>query len=53
MWEREQLKSALGLVERAPELRVAIVDEEPEKLLILELHGEVARRLGDPASVRL
>src|SRR5439155_11889241 len=35
------------LVERAAELTVAIMDEEPERLLILELHGEVARLLGD------
>jgi hypothetical protein len=27
------------------------MDEEPERLLIPELHGEVARLLGDPASV--
>jgi hypothetical protein len=39
------------LVERAAELGVAIMDEKPERLLILELHGEVARLLGDPASV--
>jgi hypothetical protein len=41
------------LVERAAEPRVALVDEEPERLLILELDGEVARLLGDPASVRV
>jgi hypothetical protein len=28
------------LVERAAELRVAIMDEEPERLLIPELHGD-------------
>jgi hypothetical protein len=39
------------LVERAAELGVAIMDEKPERLLILELDGEVARLLGDPASV--
>jgi hypothetical protein len=37
------------LVEGAAELAVAIMDHEPERLLILELHGEVARLLGDPA----
>jgi hypothetical protein len=39
------------LVEGAAELAVAIMDEEPERLLVLELHGEVARLLGDPASI--
>src|SRR5512133_2590660 len=38
------------LVERAAELRVPIMDQEPERLVILELHGEVARLLGDPAA---
>ena len=41
------------LVERAAELGVSIMDEIPERLLILELHGEVARLLGDPASDRV
>src|SRR6266545_6331435 len=41
------------LVEGAAEFRVAIVEEEPERLLVRELHGEVARPLGDPASVRV
>jgi hypothetical protein len=41
------------LVERAAEFRVAIMDEEPERLLILKLHDEVARLLGDPAAVRV
>jgi hypothetical protein len=41
------------LVEGAAELRVAIVDEEPEGVLFAELHHEVARLLGDPASVRV
>src|SRR5207249_11280334 len=41
------------LVERTAELRVAIMEEEPERLLSLELHGEVARLLGDPASIRV
>jgi hypothetical protein len=29
------------------------VDEEPEGVLVAELHHEVARLLGDPASVRV
>ena len=41
------------LVEGVAELGVAIVDEEPERLLVAELHDEVARLLGDPASVRI
>src|SRR5215218_2203970 len=41
------------LVERAAELGVAIMDEKPERLLIVEIHGEVARLLGDPTSVRV
>src|SRR6059058_2805809 len=41
------------LVERVAELGVAIMDEEPERLLIVELHDEVARLLGEPASVRI
>jgi hypothetical protein len=45
---------ALGredLVEGATELRIAVVDQETEGLLIAEVHDEVARLLGDPASV--
>ena len=34
------------------ELRVAIMDEEPEWLLVAEPDDEVARLLGDPAAVR-
>src|SRR6266542_6111987 len=41
------------LVERVAELGVAIMDEESERLLVRELHGEVARLLGEPASVRV
>lgn len=41
------------LVEGAAELRVAIMNEEPETLLVVELHSEVARLLGDPAPVRV
>jgi len=47
---------ALGaehLVEGAAELRVAVVDEKPERLLIPELHHEVARLLGRPLPVRV
>ena len=35
------------------ELRVAVVDEKPERLLVAELHDQVARLLSDPASVRV
>ena len=41
------------LVEGVAELRVAIVDQEPDGVLVAELHNEVARLLGDPASVRV
>jgi hypothetical protein len=41
------------LVEGATELRVTIVDEEPERLRIAELHNEVARLLGNPTAVRV
>jgi hypothetical protein len=41
------------LVEGVAELGVAIVDQEPEGMLVAELHEEVARLLGDPASVRI
>jgi hypothetical protein len=54
-WREDDL-DALGaedLVESVAELRVAIMDEEPERLLVAELHDEVARLLGDPASVRV
>ncbi len=44
---------AKDLIEGVAELRVAIMDEEPERLLIVELHDEIARLLGDPASVRV
>ena len=46
---------ALGaedLVEGVAELLVAVVDEESEGLVISEFHDQVARLLGDPASVR-
>jgi hypothetical protein len=41
------------LIEGMAELGVAVVDEEPERLLLTELHDEVARLLGDPGSVRV
>jgi hypothetical protein len=47
---------ALGaedLVERVAELGVAIVDEDPERLLNAEFHDEIARLLGDPPPVRI
>jgi hypothetical protein len=47
-------RDALGakdLVEGVAELCVAIVDEEPERLLVAELHDEVARLLSRPAAV--
>src|SRR5918996_2100889 len=43
---------AEDLVEGVAELLVAIVDEESEGLVISEFHDQVARLLGDPASVR-
>src|SRR5438093_10730045 len=47
---------ALGaedFVEGVAELRVAFVDEEPERLLVAEPQHQIARLLGDPASVRI
>src|SRR5262249_51190026 len=41
------------LIEAVAELRVTIVNEEPERLLLTELHDEVAGLLGDPVSVRV
>jgi hypothetical protein len=41
------------VVEGVAEPRVAVVDEEPERLLVAELHDKVARLLGDPAAVRV
>src|ERR671919_2676297 len=38
------------LVEGVAELRVAVVDEKPEWLLVAELHDQVARLLDDPAA---
>jgi hypothetical protein len=40
------------LLEGVAELRVTVVDEEPERLLLTQLHDEVASLLGDPVSVR-
>jgi hypothetical protein len=34
------------------ELRVPVVYEEPECVLVAELHDEIPRLLGNPASVR-
>jgi hypothetical protein len=45
---------ALGvedLVEGMAELRVAVVDEKPERLLVAEPRDQVARLLGDSAAV--
>src|SRR6266511_2056252 len=39
------------LIEGVAELRVTVVDEEPERLLRIELHDKVASLLGDPVSV--
>jgi hypothetical protein len=41
------------LVEGVAELRVPVMDEKPERLLVAELDHEVARLLGDPTSVRI
>src|SRR2546422_10259359 len=40
------------LVEGVAELRVAVVDEKPERLLVAEPHDQVARLLGDPTAIR-
>jgi hypothetical protein len=40
------------LIEGVGELRVTVVDEQPERLLLGQLHDEVASLLGDPSSVR-
>jgi hypothetical protein len=45
--------AAEDVVEGAAELRVAVMDEKPEQPLVAELHDEVARLLGDPATVRI
>ena len=53
---RTDHRDALGakdLVEGVAELGVAIVEEEPERVPVAELHDEVARLLGDPVSVRI
>jgi hypothetical protein len=39
------------LVEGVAELRVAVVDEKPERLHVAEPHAQVARLLSDPAAV--
>src|SRR6266545_6695943 len=44
---------AEDLVKRARELRVAVVDQQPERLLIAEMDHEVARLLCRPTSVRV
>jgi hypothetical protein len=41
------------LVEGVAELRVSVVDEEPERLLVAALHQQVARLLRDPAPIRV
>src|SRR5215218_4869255 len=63
---RRRLRSAPGLaadhldalapedlVEAAAELRVAVVGEKAERLLVAELQHEVACLLGDPAPIRV
>jgi hypothetical protein len=45
--------AAEDLVERVAELRVPVVDEEPERLLVAQLHHEVARLLRHPTSIRI
>jgi hypothetical protein len=44
---------AKDLVEAAAELPVALVDQQPERLLIAELNYQIARLLGRPASIRI
>src|ERR687898_2730145 len=41
------------VVEGVAELRVTVVDEKPERLLVAEPHDQIARLLGDPAAVRV
>jgi hypothetical protein len=45
--------AAEDVVEGVLELRVSVVDEEPERPLVAQLHDKVARLLGDPAPVRV
>jgi hypothetical protein len=40
------------LVEGVAELRVPVTDEKPERLLVAELHHEVARLVGDQLTAR-
>jgi hypothetical protein len=47
-----QALGAEHLVEGVAELRVAM-DQEPDRLLLAELHGEVARLLRRPSAVRV
>ena len=48
------LLGAEDFVEGAAELRVAIVDQQSElRLMLAQLHGEVASLLGDPRPVRV
>ncbi len=51
--DHRDLIAAEDLVEGVAELRVSVVDEEPERPLIAELHGEVARLLRGPEPVRV
>jgi hypothetical protein len=53
-WQADDLDGlgAEDLIEGVAELRVPIVDQESERVLVAELHDEVARLLGNPASVR-
>jgi len=45
---------AEDFVEGAAELRVAIVDQQLEsRLMLAQLHGEIASLLGDPGAVRV
>src|SRR4029077_12137090 len=41
------------LIEGVVELRVAVVNEEPERLLLTKFHHQVASLLGDPLPVRV
>src|SRR5262249_24759921 len=54
-WRADRLDvlAAEDLVEGVAELAVAIVDQEPERLLVAELHDEVPRLLRGPAAVRI
>ena len=53
-WDDLNIGGCEDRVERGGELGVAIADEEPESLPgVVEVHGEVARQLGQPRASRV